>query len=78
MLSTSLIIIYNQITSTFNVLHFIFQVNKIIRDERRKGVVVKYIECSALLQTNVKNVFDKAVKLAMYGEEKPRKTCTIF
>ena len=59
-------------------LSFIFQVRKMIRDKRRRGVVVKYIECSALLQTNVKNVFDEAVKLAMYGEEKPRKTCTIF
>ena len=45
---------------------------------RRNGVVVKYIECSALLQTNVTNVFDEAVKLAMYGDETPRKTCNIF
>ena len=34
---------------------------------RRNGVVVKYIECSALLQTNVTNVFDEAVKLAMHS-----------
>ena len=44
--------------------------------------MVKYIECSALLLTNVKNVFDEAVKLAMDvfmdGDKTPQKTCNIF
>ena len=56
-----------------------FQVKKIIEAQKSKGVnVVKYMECSALLQTNVENVFDEAVKLAMYGDKTQRKTCNIF
>ena len=44
-----------------------------MEDQKRKGVkVVKYIECSALLQTNVKNVFEEAVKIAMLGKAKPK------
>ena len=58
-----------------------FQVKKIIEAQKSKGVnVVKYMECSALLQTNVKNVFDEAVKLAIAEDEteNPQKTCTII
>lgn len=62
--------------------YFMFQVNKIIEDQKRKGVkVVKSMECSALLQTNVDNVFHTATKIALEEiivlEEK-RKTCTII
>ena len=59
-----------------------FQVNKIIEDQKRKGVkVVKYMECSALLQTNVNNVFHSAAKIALeeiISIEEKRKTCTII
>ena len=58
-----------------------FQVKKIIEAQKSKGVnVVKYMECSALLQTNVKNVFDEAVKLAIAADEtkNPQKNCTII
>ena len=30
--------------------------------------MVKYIECSAIVQKNLKNVFDEAIKIAMFGE----------
>ena len=59
-----------------------FQVKKIIKDQKSKGVkVVKYIECSAIVQKNLKNVFDEAIKIAMFGEGKPQpksKSCTII
>ena len=60
-----------------------FQVNKIIEDQTRKGVkVVKYMECSALLQTNLDNVFHTATKIAIEEriaiEEKRKTCCTII
>ena len=49
--------------------YFLIQVKKIIKDQKTKGVkVVKYIECSAIVQKNLKNVFDEAIKIAMFGE----------
>ena len=49
-------------------LCFTFQVKKIINEQRRKGVnVVTYIECSAIEHTNLKNIFDEAIKTAMFG-----------
>ena len=48
---------------------FLIQVKKVMKDQKSKGVkVVKYIECSAIVQKNLKNVFDEAIKIAMFGE----------
>ena len=62
--------------------YFLIQVKKIIKDQKTKGVkVVKYIECSAIVQKNLKNVFDEAIKIAMFGEAqtKPKpKPCRII
>merc|ERR1712241_52002 len=58
-------------------------VKKIIKEQKTKGVkVVKYIECSAIVQKNLKNVFDEAIKIAMFGEgqtnSKPNFKCSII
>ena len=59
-----------------------FQVKKVIKDQKSKGVrVVKYIECSAIAQKNLKNVFDEAIKIVMFGEGIPKKSdkkCTVL
>ena len=54
-----------------------------MKDQKSKGVkVVKYIECSAIVQKNLKNVFDEAIKIAMFGEgqegRKKNKSCAFM
>jgi len=53
-----------------------------MREKKGQGVkVVKYIECSAIVQKNLKNVFDEAIKIVMFGEANPKprkKLCTFI
>jgi len=37
-----------------------------------------YLECSAMTQQNVKEVFDEAVRAFLYKNQKPKKTCIIL
>lgn len=44
----------------------------------KKIKAVKYLECSAKTEANLKNVFDDAVKSVLYTKKKKKSGCTML
>ncbi len=44
----------------------------------KKIKAVKYLECSAKTETNLKNVFDDAVKSVLYKSKKKKSGCIVL
>jgi len=44
----------------------------------KKIKAVKYLECSAKTEANLKNVFDDAVKSVLYSKKKKKQGCSLL